>query len=180
MGLFATKAQVEIGTTSGVLRVVVRPQPNLASLLVAAAAIVAFIVVSIKSWQRTAFVERGGEVLITVGGVFGWFRLLSGSEEEIEIGEHGIRIRRESFGWNRVSEYPLERCSDLDLQTNKEDSRQLQFRLGKWRTIEFGRYMSKEQAERVLETLADSLPEIGRKLLPSLDITKHWTTLNLK
>lgn len=108
------------------------------------------------------------------------FRLLSGSEEEIEIGEHGIRIRRESFGWNRVSEYPLERCSDLDLQTNKEDSRQLQFRLGKWRTIEFGRYMSKERAERVLETLADSLPEIGRKLLPSMDITNQWTTLNLK
>ena len=179
MGLFADRAEVEIGTTSGVLRVVVRPQPTVASLLLAAAAIVAFIVVSIKSWQRTAFVERIGEVLITVGAVFAWFQVLSGSEEEIEIGEHGIRIRRDSFGLNRVSEYPLEQCSDLDLQTNKEDSRQLQFRLGKWRTIEFGNYMSKEQAERVLETLADSLPEIARKLLPSLDITKHWDTLHL-
>lgn len=179
MSLFADRAEVEIGATSGVLRVVVRPQPTVASLLVYAAAIVAFVVVSIKSWQRTAFVGRTSEVLITVGAVFAWFQLLSGSEEEIEIGEHGIRIRRDSFGWNRVSEYPLQQCSDLDLQTNKEDSGQLQFRLGKWRTIEFGNYMSKEQAERVLETLADSLPEIARKLLPSLDITKHWTTLNL-
>jgi hypothetical protein len=39
--------------------------------------------------------------------------------------------------------------------------------------------MSKEQAEKVLEKLADSLPEVARKLLPSLDITKHWTTLKL-
>ena len=179
MGLFADRAEVEIGTTFGVLRLVVRPQPTVASLLLAAAAIVAFIVVSIESWQHAAFVERSVEVLITVGAVFAWFQLLSGSEEEIEIGEHGIRIRRESFGWNRVSEYPLEQCSDLDLQTSEEDSRQLQFRLGKWRTIEFGNYMSKEQAELVLNTLADSLPEIARKLLPSLDITKHWTTLNL-
>lgn len=101
-------------------------------------------------------------------------------EEAIEIGERGIRIDREIFGWHRISEFPIEQCSDLDLQTNKEDSRRLQFRLGKWRTIEFGNYMSKEQAERVRDTLADSLPETARKLLRSLDITKHWTTLDLK
>jgi hypothetical protein len=39
--------------------------------------------------------------------------------------------------------------------------------------------MSKDQAEKVLDTLADSFPDLARKLLPSLDITKYWTTLNL-
>jgi hypothetical protein len=124
--------------------------------------------------------SRVGEILVVFGAVFAWFQQLSGSEEEIEIGERGIRINREIFGWHRISGFPIEQCSDLDLQTNKEDSRRLQFRLGKWRTIEFGNYMSNEQAERVLDTLADSLPETARKLLPSLDIAKHWTTLDLK
>lgn len=122
--------------------------------------------------------ERFGEVLVVFGAVFAWFQQLSGSEEEIEFGEQGIRIRREVFGWNRISEYPMEQCRDLDLQTTNDDSRRLKFRFGRWRTIEFGNYMSEEQAEKVLDTLAESLPELARKLMPSLDIT-HWTTLHL-
>jgi hypothetical protein len=179
MGLFADRAGVEIRLTSGALRVSVRPQPTLASLLLTAALIVAFVAASVSAWRRAALVERIGEILITFGAVFAWFQQLSGSEEEIEIGEQGIRIRREVFGWSRISEYSLEQCSDLDLQTTKDDSHRLQFRLGKWRTIEFGNYMSEKQAENVLNALADSLPEIARKLLPSLDITKHWNNLHL-
>lgn len=112
-------------------------------------------------------------------GVFAWFQQLSGLEEEIEIGDHGIRIRREILGWNKISEYSIEQCSDLDVQTNKGDSRRLQFRFGKWRTIEFGNHISEEQAENILDALAESLPEIAQKLLPSIDIIKHWTTLDL-
>ncbi|HJU10809.1 MAG TPA: hypothetical protein VJ728_08025, partial [Candidatus Binataceae bacterium] len=85
---------------------------------------------------------------------------------------------RDTFGWHKASEFPIEQCSDLDLQTGKEDSRRLQFRFRKWRTIEFGNYISKEQAEKVLDTLADSLPDLARRLLPSLDITQQWTPLN--
>jgi len=179
MGLFADRAEIEIGTSSGILRVLVCPQPTLASLLLTAAVIVAFVVASALTWRHAAFVERVGEILITFGAVYAWFQQLSGSEEEIEIGDRAIRIRREVLGWNRISEYPLEQCSDLELQTTQDDSRRLQFRFGKWRTIEFGNYISEEQAEKVLAALADSLPEIARKLLPSLDITKHWATLHL-
>ena len=179
MGILADSAEVEVGTRSGVLRVLVRPRPTLAFLLVTAGVIVGFVAMSVSAWRRTAFAERIGEILAIAGAVFAWFQQLSGSEEEIEIGEHGIRIRREIFGWNRISEYPLEQCSDLDLQTTKDDSRRLQFRFGKWRTVEFGNYISEEQAEKVLDALAESLPKIARKLLPSIDITKHWTTLDL-
>ena len=179
MGLFADEAEVKIVAASGVLRISVRPQPTLTSLLVSAVLIIGFALMSLFSWRQSAVVIRVGELLLVLGAIFAWFQQLSGSEEEIEIGQRGVRISREIFGWHRVSEFPIEQCSDLDLQTDKEDSRRLQFRVGKWRTIEFGNYMSKEQAEKVLDALADSLPEVAQKLLPSLDITKHWTMLHL-
>src|SRR5436190_23011965 len=125
MGIFADKAEVEIGVTSGVLRVSVRPQPTPVSLMVTAAVIVAFVALCISTWQEAAFLERMGEIFVTIGAVFAWFQQLSGAEEEIEIGDWGIRIRKEAFGWSRVAEYSIEQCSDLDLQTNKGDSRQL-------------------------------------------------------
>jgi len=179
MGLFTDRAEVEIVVASGALRISVRPQPRPVSLVITAAIIILFASICILSWRQSALLERVLEIVVVLGAVFGWFQQLSGAEEEIEIGERGIRISREIFGWNKISEFPIEQCSDLDLQRDTEDSRQLQFRLEKWRTIEFGNYMSKEQAEKVLEKLADSLPEVARKLLPSLDITKHWTTLKL-
>jgi hypothetical protein len=179
MGFLAAGAKVKVVVTSGVLRVTVRPQPTLASLTVSAALIVAFTATLLVSWKQSTLLVRAGEILGVLGAVFGWFQQLSGAEEQIEIGERGIRISREIFGWHRVSEFPIEPSRDLDFQTNKEDSRRLQFRFGKWRTIEFGNHMSDEQAQRVIDTLADALPEVARKLLPSLDITKHWTTLHL-
>ena len=179
MGLFADRAEVEIVVASGVLRVFVRPQPRLVSLVMTAAIIIVFAAIAILSWPQSSLLERILLIVVVVSGLFEWFEQLSGSEEEIQIGERGIQISREIFGWSRTSEFPIEQCSDLDLQMGT-DSRQLQFRFGKWRTIEFGNYMSKEQAEKVLDTLADSMPELARKLLPSLDITQHWTTLNLK
>lgn len=179
MGLFADKAEVKIDVVSGVLRVRVRPRPTALSLVVNAIIIVVFGAASLASWQHTAWLMRACETLVLAGSVFAWFQKLSGFEEEIEIGEHRIRINREVFGWHKVSEFPIEKCSDLDLQTDSKDSRQLQFRFGRWRTIEFGYSMSKEQAEQVIDALADSLPDVARRLLPSLDITKAWTTLNL-
>ena len=179
MGWFTDQAEVEILILSGVLRVNVRPRPKLSFLLTSAAIIFAFAAMSASDWQQAPMLERVAEAVAVLGAVFGWFQQLSGSEEQIEIGERGIRISREVLGWHSTSEFPIEQCSDLDLQTG-EDSRRLQFRVGTWKTVEFGNYISREQAEQVLDTLADSLPELGRKLLPSLDITQHWTTLDLE
>lgn len=44
---------------------------------------------------------------------------------------------------------------------------QLQVRFGRVRTIKFGDYMAREQAEKVLDMLVDSLPEVAQKLLTS-------------
>ena len=89
MGLFPDGAEIEIVVTSGVLRVSLRPRPTLASLLVTAGLIVAFVAISLLSWPQSAIPVRVGEVLVVFGAVFTWFQQLSGSEEEIEIGEGG-------------------------------------------------------------------------------------------
>jgi hypothetical protein len=57
--------------------------------------------------------------------------------------------------------------------------RGLQCKLG-WRTIEFGDYLSEEQANEVLGALADVLPDLVPTLFPSLDITRHFTKLSLE
>jgi hypothetical protein len=108
MGLFADEAEVKIAVASGVLRVSVRSRPTLVSLLVSAALIVAFASMSLVSWRQSALLVRIGEFLLVLGATFAWFQQLSGSEEEIEIGQRGIRISREIFGWHRVSEFPME------------------------------------------------------------------------
>jgi hypothetical protein len=179
MKLVSSKAEVEIVVASGALRVSICPRPTLGLLLTTAGLIVAFVAISAHSWWQSPTLVRIGEAIAVLGAVVAWFAQLSGSEEQIEIGQQGIRISRDILGWNSVSEFPIEQCSDLDVQSDSERSGRLQFRFGKWRTIEFGNHISNEQAEKVLDALADSLPEIARQLLPSLDITKHWTTLDL-
>lgn len=67
---FVNIAEVEIGTTSGALRVLVRPRPTLASLLLTAGVIAAFVMASLSDWQRAGFVERVLEILVILGGGF--------------------------------------------------------------------------------------------------------------
>src|SRR5689334_1187112 len=101
MGFFSDRAEVEIVVASGVLRISIRPRPKPISLVMMAAIIIFFSVVSTLSWPQATLPERIIEILVVLGGVFGWFRQFSGSEEQIEIGERGIRISRETFGWNK-------------------------------------------------------------------------------
>ena|SRR5215467_4126645 len=104
MGLFANKAEVEIFRTPDVLRISVRARPTGAGLLITAAGIMGFGALSASGWRHTAVLERVVEILCALGAVFAWFRQLSGSEEEIEIGGHGVRISKrgiwveQSFG----------------------------------------------------------------------------------
>jgi hypothetical protein len=100
MGLFVDRAEVEIVAASGVLRVSIRPQPRLVSLVITAAIIIGFAAVAIHSWPQSSLLERVVLIAGVVGAVFRWFEQLSGSEEEIEIGERGIRISREIFSWS--------------------------------------------------------------------------------
>ena len=114
------------------------------------------------------------------GAVLAWFEQLSGFTEVIEVDARHLRLRKEIFGWERTREYSIEQCSELKLQDESGDAHGLQCRLGRWRTIEFGDYLTQQQALDVLSALDDKFPEIAPKLLPSEDITQHFTKLDLR
>ncbi len=138
-----------------------------------------FAVLSLRSWVKTLLLERIFIVIAVIGAIAGWFEQLFGFSEVIEVDPKNIRVRKETFGWEHTREYATERCTDLKLQDDSGHPHGLQCRLGRWRTIEFGDYLSQEQALEVLTAFADGLPEVAQKLLPSLDITRHFTKLNL-
>jgi hypothetical protein len=173
-------ANVEITVVSGTLRVTVRTSPRWSPLLFQAGIIALFAVLSLQSWIKMPLLERILVTVVAIGAIAGWFEQLFGFAEEIEFDPKNLRVRKETFGWERKREYPIEKCTDLKLQDESGHPHGLQCRLGRLRTIEFGDYLSQQQAVEVLTALDDGLPEVAQKLLPSVDITRHFTKLNLK
>jgi hypothetical protein len=172
-------ANVEITVVSGALRVTVRPSPHWLQLLFQAGIIATFAVLSLRSWVKIPRLERIFITVAVIGAIAGWFEQLFDFSEVIEVDPTNLRVRKETFGWERTREYPIEKCTDLKLQDESGQPHGLQCRLGRFRTVEFGGYLSQQQALEVLTALEDGLPEIAQKLLPSVDITRHFTKLNL-
>jgi len=168
---------MEILVLSGSLRIVVRPSPKLLSMLFQAAVIALFGFLSLRPWQTEPLLVRIAAIAVLIGGIAGWFAQLFGFSEEIEFDQKSLRVRTETFGWERTREYPIEQCSDLQVQDLTGDPHGLQCRIG-WRTIEFGDYLSEQQAIEVLRALQDALPDVVPKLLHSVDITKLGLGLN--
>jgi uncharacterized membrane protein len=172
------KAEVEMVFASGAFRVSVRPAPHWLLLLAETAFLTLSAFMTFRSWHGTPWVGWTVIGILALSTAVVWLKVFFGSQEEIEFDAQHLRIRRETLGWNRTSEYPIERCSDLEILTNSEGPESLQCRFG-WRTLQFGSYLSEEQAEKVIAALQDALPHVAQKLLPSLDITQHWTTLGV-
>jgi hypothetical protein len=140
------------------------------SMLFQAAIIALFGLLSLRSWQTEPLLVRIASVAVVIGGIGGWFAQLFGFSEEIEFDQKSLRVRTETFGWERTREYPIEQCTDLQVQDRTGGPHGLQCRIG-WRTIEFGDYLSEQQAIEVLSALQDAMPDVAPKLLPSVDIT---------
>jgi hypothetical protein len=178
MNPFKHHGDVETVIASGTLRVVVKPSPGWWSLLFQAGILVTFAVLCLRSWEQIPLLER---ILISgavIAGIAGWFEQLFGFSEVIEFDQKSLRIRTETFGWERTREYPVEQCSDLQVQDLTGNPHGLQCRLG-WKTIEFGDHLSEQQGIEVISALQDTLPEIASKLLPSVDVSKQFTRLGL-
>lgn len=172
------RASVETNVLSGALHVTVRPSPRPWLLLFEAMLIAAFAASSFRARAGISRLENILSGVVVVGAAVGWFEQLFGFSQVIEFDTKHLRIRTETLGWERTKEYPIEQCTDLQLQNRSGDPHGLQCRIG-WRTIEFGNYLSEEQATEVIAALQDVLPEITPKLLPSVDISRHFTKLGL-
>jgi len=113
-----------------------------------------------------------------VAGVVAWFYQLSGSEV-IEFDARQLRITKDILGWTRVTEHPIEACTELELHEKGEDDPcGLQCKVG-WRTVKFGAYISEEQAIRILTALQRELPDVAYRLGTSPEGKKHFITLGL-
>jgi hypothetical protein len=178
MNLLKRPASVQIDLVSGTLRVTVRPVPHWFLLLVEAGAIALLAAFSFRARTEMSLLKRILSTAAVVGAIAAWLEQLFGFEEVIEFDQRHLRIRKATFGWERTREYPIEQCTDLAVQDEALDPHGLQCRLGRWRTIEFGDYLTQQQAMEVLSALQDGFPEMAQKLLPSIDITRHFAKLD--
>jgi hypothetical protein len=176
---FKQTARVEVAVISGTVRVTVQPAPHWMLLLLQAGVIGMFAVLSFRARVTMSLIPRILSSLVVIAAIEEWLRQVFGSAEVIEFDSKHLRVRKETFGWERIREYPLEQCSDLTLQDESGSPHGLQCRLGRWKTIEFGDYLSQRQAIEVLSALQNGLPDVAHRILLSIDITKPFSRLNL-
>lgn len=169
-------ANVEITSTSGTVRVTVRPAMGLFVILIDAAILYELARSIPHAWPGMSLFNRAIVIAAVVSVVFASLYQLVGSEI-IEFDQRKLTIRTELFGLGRTREYDIEKCSSLEgRQQTRGNHDGLKCKVG-WRTITFGRYVTDEQTDQILAALQNSLPEVARKLL-ILD-SSEFTTLHL-
>lgn len=172
------RAEVDMVNASGTLRVSIEHKyPTLLFLMEAV-----FIAGAIFwGWDQQWWGLPGGSALagaFLVINIIGLGYNLTGAEV-VEFSERQIVRSRTNLGWQRNSEYELEKCSRL--QWRKDFGKPGFFRCHfGWRTFSFGKYLSQEQADQLVARLESTLPNVANHLLgtfpspppPALHIAK--------
>src|SRR5215467_6798070 len=104
---------IEISTSSGMLRVIVRPARSWLIVLLELAVLTGFAVVTYQSWSRMSHVYRGAFIFALISGAIGLIFQLSGTEI-IDIDSNKIGLRKEVHGWERKREYEIKECRELE------------------------------------------------------------------
>jgi hypothetical protein len=106
--------------------------------------------------------------------------MIQHSEGLIEFGKEKVKIGRGRLGFERMSEYAVERCSELTWrEPDGEDASVLEFKYG-FRKIHCGAGLSAQQGQEVLAVLQRHLPDVAQKMGISLGSEKsHFTRLGL-
>jgi len=158
--------------------VTVHPRPHWLWMLIEAVTIALVSGYAIRDWREMVSLTRAIFLWVATAGTVGWFYQLSGSEV-IEFDARQLRIRKDILGWNRVREYKIEDCQELEPHKQKEDDHYgLQCKVG-WRTIRFGEYLSELQAVEVITTLQRDLPDVAQRLGSNTEDKRHFVTLGL-
>jgi hypothetical protein len=168
-------ANVEITSTSGVVRVTVRPSMGWLVILIDVAILFAFSRTFSRAWPSMSFLVRATVIGAVVSVVFASLYQLAGSEI-IEFDQRKLTIRTEIFGVGRTREYDIDKCSYLEgRQRTRGNHDGLKCKVG-WRTITFARYLTDEQTDEILAGLQNALPGVARKLILN---SSEITTLHL-
>jgi hypothetical protein len=157
------RAEVAMVYASGAFRVTIEYKYPVLLLLSEAIGIAG---VFFWGWERQWMALPRGAVLAALIMVLNLVVLgyhLTGSQV-IEFNDRQLAVSRTNLGWQRTSEYELEKCSKLEWRKQWGKPGSFRCKYG-WRPISFGKYLSQEQADRLLAELQRSLPNVAKHLL---------------
>jgi hypothetical protein len=177
---FANKHSVEIVPISGVLRITVSSGPDLWGAAFDAIICGVFLWFLLPHIHTLSSVGRVMLALAVASVVAGTLQLLKHSESIFEFGSDVLRIKRPYFaGFARTSEFAIAKCSELTWHEPDEDGSVLEFKHG-FRTIQFGVGLTIEQAQSVLASLQQHLPDVAQRMgLSFSEERSHYTRLGL-
>jgi len=161
---FRLSAKMEVAYISGVLRVRVEHGINVVRLLVDAVILAMVVWSEWGSWGRHTLFSKTTFILITIGALTDLVYQLTGSET-VEFSPQGLKVQMNYFGWERVREFPIAKCSELSWRpdNDRKDEYALECKIG-WRKIPFGKYLNETQAREALSELQRYLPEVAQKM----------------
>lgn len=157
------RAEVEMVNASGTLRVSIEHKYPMLLFLIE----VVFLAGAIfwgwdqQWWGLPNGSAVGGALLVINLIALGYH--LTGSEV-VEFNDRQIVRSRTNLGWQRTSEYELEKCSRLTWRNYFGKPGFFRCHYG-WRTFSFGKYLSQEQADHLLARLQSTLPNVANRLL---------------
>jgi hypothetical protein len=168
--------KVDVLTSSGMLCVTVHPRPHW--LVVALGFDVIFAAVLYYSWSSTPLFGRIIWMVILVSTLISSVYEFSG-EEIIEIDSQRLTIRKGIHGWERVREYQIDECSNLEWDAGGEGcGSYLTCKVGRW-PIRFGKGLSGDNATEILSALQRTLPDVAQKICAYPGGREHFITLGL-
>lgn len=178
MRLLNTEPTIDMSTSSGMLRVTLHPSRPLLVVICESVAILIFGFMTYRYWGSMSPLSRVLFVIGTLSGAAALLFQLSGTEV-IEISSERLTVRKGIHGWERMREYPLQECRELEWMQGAEDTPQsLQFKTG-WGTVTLGENISENQAIEILVALQQSVPDAAQQLCSYPGGKKHFITLDL-
>lgn len=169
---------IEISTSSGILRVVVHPARPWLVVLLELGVLTGFAAAMYHNWARMSSAFRGAITFGLASSVAGLILQFSVTEI-IEIDMSKITIRKDIHGWDRIREYEIRGCRELEwMEASKGAPERLQFKIG-WRTVTLGKGLTENQAVQILTALQQTLPNVAQQLCSYPEGKKHFITLGL-
>lgn len=157
------RAEVEIVNASGMLRVTIEHRYPVLLFLIEAIFIVGAIFWGWdRQWWGLSGVSVVGAAILVLNVIYLGYHV-TGSEV-IEFSDRQIVRSRTNLGLQRTSEFALDKCSGLKWHKNFGKPGFFRCQYG-WRIFSFGKYLSQEQADRLLAALESWLPHVAAHLL---------------